>query len=424
MSIVALEYIVNASAGVFFVSGLVSMLRPRWNIWLTLALQLGFMLLSINTEFVFLLRYWGYLRTPLLFLIVFGPCYFMYTDSKKRITLAVLLVHVVAFVVNILIEWYSLGINISDKNSFNPDRLYVMTIITLSMACTMIIAQIIWNKIDKKIWQQIIPLAIAISLGLLMLTHIIFTQNRELYYKNLTAFTLVLIFLAYALYIYSFLTVNNAVNANRHLQERNAMAERQEQISKYYQQAKESMDKVQMIRHDLANQLQVAEAMARREGADEESKRLISQLHEKLELYGHKIFCSNIVIDTTLSLLMPLCNENGIKLEATINVPEKLAISEIDLCSLFYNLAQNAFEASSLLPAEQRTVSMNAQVIQEYLVIKVTNRYALDAKRAKNDNRGYGLRIIKGLCEQYGGTSSVKSENGVFEVVVTLKCDW
>ena len=423
MSVRALEYIVNTVMGCFFVSALVIMLRPRFNVWVTLLLQFFFMMLSMNAEFIFQLRYWGYWRTPLLVFIVWGPCYFLYLDSKKRITQAVLLVIAVTFTSNILVEIYSSLFNHIEKNPFSADRVYILSVAAVLTACVAILSIVLWHKLDNHVRRQIFFLALSTPLGLLTLLHTIYSNNREFYYAHLTSFTLALLFLSAMLFLYSFLTVIQAISSNRNKEELDTIKEQQEQIATYYQEAKANMDKLHMIRHDLNNQLQVAEAMIQRNNTSDTAEHLVSQIREKLDFYRHKIFCNNKVIDTTLSLLLPFCDEKSIELTAQINVPEKLSIAELDLCSLFYNLAQNAIDACCELPNELRTVEINAGIMQGHLLVKARNPYTAKNRIRKDKARGYGLKIIDEICRKYNGSSSVKTDDGIFEITILLQCD-
>ena len=91
-------------------------------------------------------------------------------------------------------------------------------------------------------------------------------------------------------------------------------------------------------------------------------------------------------------------------------LPNRLAISDTELCSLLSNALENALRAVSELPEGQRHVSLYCGVRQNKLLIEVRNPYAGTVymqngvpASVRGEGHGYGCRSIQTIAERNGG---------------------
>ena len=101
----------------------------------------------------------------------------------------------------------------------------------------------------------------------------------------------------------------------------------------------------------------------------------------------------------------------------------------LDIISLFSNALDNAFEAVTALPKEEREIHMTVKKALGALSICVENPCAARPQMVdgipattKSDRRfhGFGMRSIRSTVEKYGGTMDIDTENGRFKLMIMI----
>lgn len=112
-------------------------------------------------------------------------------------------------------------------------------------------------------------------------------------------------------------------------------------------------------------------------------------------------------------------------------VPDETeSISETDLCSLFSNLLDNAIEAVSLLPEEERYINVKARCNKIMLIVETQNPVKENIKvekgklpkttKANKTDHGLGLSIIEKIAKQSGGMMEFSCEDKIAKIYVRL----
>ena len=98
------------------------------------------------------------------------------------------------------------------------------------------------------------------------------------------------------------------------------------------------------------------------------------------------------------------------------------------MCSVFANLIDNAFANAE--KSKNNRVDLSAHTDIGCLFVLAKNypdeMPQLPAKRShfkngKFSEHGYGLDIIRGVAEKYGGSLEMRTENGCVEILAVLK---
>ncbi|MGI6004933.1 MAG: GHKL domain-containing protein [Christensenellales bacterium] len=183
------------------------------------------------------------------------------------------------------------------------------------------------------------------------------------------------------------------------------------------------------VRHDLANHLTVALGYCQRN----DYKALESYLTKVTPVKTANItYTGNLIIDSLIASKMPTIKEHGIMYTFNLRVPEKLPINDVDLCILFANLLDNAFDAVSKLPDNiPKFIHASSKLTDVYWILLFENTstsgslYTVDSipstKRHDNEIHGIGTRQIKTIAEKTGGYVTFSQENGVFSSVIMLE---
>lgn len=157
-------------------------------------------------------------------------------------------------------------------------------------------------------------------------------------------------------------------------------------------------------------------------------KDYVNQLINKKSSFYLTNYCENKIIDAILYNKSLICKKNDINIFIEVYLKDNLLIKEIDLISIFTNLLDNAIEASMFLNKEDRKISINSRIINNYLVLKIINNYNNSIINANfstikkdKENHGFGIKIIKEIVKKYDGTLKINKTDKTIEFSITLK---
>ena len=191
---------------------------------------------------------------------------------------------------------------------------------------------------------------------------------------------------------------------------------------KYYEDLQANTDKMRKYRHDTNNIIQSIYTLL--DNPDKTSSEAAIKLTETLEAEINSIninhYCSHPIVNAVLSDKEKDFTKSNISCKFNVNIPQNISIGGFDLCRVFSNILDNALEACG--KGTNNEVSADASIIDGYLYIKVRNPIYITEK-SKGNERGNGLEIIKQITDKYSGETIVSTENGIFETLVTLKCE-
>lgn len=105
-------------------------------------------------------------------------------------------------------------------------------------------------------------------------------------------------------------------------------------------------------------------------------------------------------------------------------------MNPMDISALFGNALDNAIESVKKLPnPEQRLIHVSAMRQKDFLRIRVENCYSGELRfvdgmptTTKRDARyhGYGLKSIQSIANSYGGSATIDTKDGWFELRLLL----
>jgi sensor histidine kinase regulating citrate/malate metabolism len=212
-----------------------------------------------------------------------------------------------------------------------------------------------------------------------------------------------------------------------------------ELMSKHYDEVENIYKQMRGWKHDYHNHLQAIKAYILT-GQIDELLGFCYKLEEDLRLVDTVVKTGNVMLDAILNSKLSLANQRKIEVNVTAAMPEKLMITDIDLCVLIGNLLDNAMEACSQ-PSKMADTQESGEweferpFIRVYIGMKgyhlyicVTNSVYGEVKKSgsrfistKNSpTHGFGLMRIDKVCEKYGGYCKRNSEPGVFSTEILL----
>lgn len=182
-------------------------------------------------------------------------------------------------------------------------------------------------------------------------------------------------------------------------------------------------------RHDFANHVQNMSTLLEKENYPE-LREYIDKMGVEMKTVDTVLKTGNVMVDAALNSKLTLAKSRDIAVNAKATVPEKLTVSEVELCALLDNLLSNAIEGCMTLPEPgDRFLRVYIRTMKAQLYISVQNSYCgtrehkgsgYATTKAERGSHGFGLLRIDSIVKKYGGYVNRQSEEGVFATEVML----
>ena len=193
-----------------------------------------------------------------------------------------------------------------------------------------------------------------------------------------------------------------------------------------YQQSQESIDMVNRKYHDLKHEI----AVLRAEIGTKQKLDSLEQIEQDIRIYESQNQTGNKVLDAILTGKSSYCLDHGIIFTCVADGSALDFLGVVEISALFGNALDNAIEGvGKLTDPEQRLIHLSVTQQKGFLSIKVENRCVDDLvvgeelpKTTKEDKglHGYGLKSIRATAEKYGGSVTLRAEDGWFTLGVLI----
>lgn len=192
-----------------------------------------------------------------------------------------------------------------------------------------------------------------------------------------------------------------------------------------YRLSAESVELVNRKYHDLKHQIQ----LLRSEISAGDKLRYLDEMEHEIQSYEAQNKTGNKVLDTLLTAKSLKCQSLGISLTCVADGKELDFIKPTDLSVLFGNALDNAMEsAAKLSDSDKRLIHLSVARQKRFLRIRVENCYegeirfvdGLPATGKDARYHGYGMKSIRSIVEKYGGSMTVKVQDGWFELRILI----
>lgn len=198
-----------------------------------------------------------------------------------------------------------------------------------------------------------------------------------------------------------------------------------ELIEKQVREIQNMYRQIRGWRHDYRNHIQNMKIQL--SNADyEKLSDYLGQLADDLDTVDTVIKTGNVMADAILNSKLNVAEKMNIKINVKANIPENILLSDVELCSMLGNMLDNAIEACSKLPAEERFMRVYIGKLKGQLYLSVQNSAGEVRKEkggylsTKEGEHGYGLFRIDRVAKKYGGFVNRQNEEGIFATEITL----
>ncbi len=200
-------------------------------------------------------------------------------------------------------------------------------------------------------------------------------------------------------------------------------------LQKHYNEVENMYRQMRGWRHDYKNHI-AAMKIHLQQGNYELLGNYLNELNEDLTNVDTVLKTGNVMVDAILNSKISLAESKNINVDATAKVPEKIRVSDTDVCVIIGNLLDNAIEACCKLEdCDKRFIRIYIGLLKQQLYISVSNSVGGEIRKSgktyfttKNENHGFGLKRIDKIVSGYGGYINRQDETDVFatEIMIAL----
>lgn len=187
-----------------------------------------------------------------------------------------------------------------------------------------------------------------------------------------------------------------------------------------YEQAKKSMEQINIRYHDLKQQYTRAPAGER------------GKLEAEMKALKLCYYTGNKALDIVLMQKASLCEDAGVQLVCSADGSCLSGMTHYHIYSLLGNAIDNAIECLAKVDdTAKKVISLTLSRRGDMAVICIENYTpgppvlrdgVLVTTKQDASGHGYGVKSIKNIAELYGGTADYFVEDGIFYLLVTLPC--
>ncbi|GLC87031.1 ATP-binding protein [Lysinibacillus piscis] len=190
----------------------------------------------------------------------------------------------------------------------------------------------------------------------------------------------------------------------------------------YQTEIKALITSITSLRHDFINHIQVINGFLQLDRPEQAQQYLFSLSKEVQAIKSLKLNIDNPGLSILLQTKKLTAQNHHIDMEFTIMQNDFSKIKTTDLIKVLSNLIDNAMDATSELPEEQRKITIRCCAHDTHYEFEVTNtgptianvdmifKKGFSTKRAEQGKvRGQGLFIVKEIVHKYDGRIDIHS---------------
>lgn len=214
----------------------------------------------------------------------------------------------------------------------------------------------------------------------------------------------------------------------RKTEKENALLQQQSEMqlevySDLQQRYQNSMETI----HDAKRHVRALESLIQSDHLAE-AQQYKESLFQKLNELQPSIHCDNPLLSAILNHVFLKAEQRHIALKMDLQGEEQLSmLAGVDLTTIASNLLDNAVDAVSELPEEQRYIHFAVAFQMGEIMIHVENPTKNDLKREENavvstkeGHLGLGLKNVEMVVKKYKGDFKIDVKDGIFTAAITI----
>ena len=197
---------------------------------------------------------------------------------------------------------------------------------------------------------------------------------------------------------------------------------------KYHEMLAVQTEKEKLL-HDTKNHMKAIRLLAEEKGVPE-IVRYVDSFCEKAEHAGGKRWTGNVMLDLILNDKISVAEKEHIQVTIVCDKLPDLALSSMEISTLFANLLDNAIEANqSQAEGEERWLHLVCRRQGYMLGVTLTNPIKEsfnsddgfpDTTKEDKAGHGIGLYSIQSVLDSHDGHMKFRAENNIFKLILNF----
>ena len=213
--------------------------------------------------------------------------------------------------------------------------------------------------------------------------------------------------------------------------ERNMLALKNETVLENMRGMEAYMRRADEQRHEIRHHIAALRILLKN-GEEQKAQAYLEELSEAVDASGLRRYTENMLVSAILNGEASKAARSHVEIDAELGVPQELSLSDNDLCSLLYNMLDNAIRACAELPeGRERRIRFKMQKKGNFLVIVCRNPKAetirtdaeghIATSKRNAAGHGYGLSVMRKICEKYHSVLLIEIDDEFFTVRTNLR---
>lgn len=365
---------------------------------------------------------WYYIveDSPLVYTLCMYFVFIVTLKKKKNIgwvILSNLIIMIIDVAISILI--FELCPSLSKEVIENPKVIILLNMISLFFFIFVICVLLKKRKMKAHFFKYNDAFIFSIC-AIVILIFVAFLQMRVMGFKD--KLNILSIILLSVLFILSVVLLRIKKQREQEQYEKELAQELVKIQEIYYKSMLKREEETKLFRHDIKQYIFCIQTLHMKKDYSALDTYL-SQISNRVNEISAAFSTGNEYVDMILNNLVVQYSQ--VKVEVRGKIPA-LKMQEIDICSLFYNLLKNAFEASD--EADCKELKMQVRVHQSNIVLEISNQFGnvdLNENGVFNSTKegkghGYGLLNVKRCIEKYNGMYNVEVKDNIFKTEIII----
>jgi len=208
--------------------------------------------------------------------------------------------------------------------------------------------------------------------------------------------------------------------------ERDMLNSQLKQAQTEFESLRQMQQNAAAYRHDMRHHFTLLQRLASN-GHMEEFKEYIRTAQSDIDAITPMRFCENETVNLILSSFSIKAKQSGISLAVDAKLPDRLTISDTELCSLLSNALENAIHASeNIEDSSKRHIRLRIYSKNNKLCIDIRNSYRTEPvfihglPVTKEQGHGFGTKSMARIVEKHGGIYRFSVKDGWFIFQATI----
>lgn len=208
--------------------------------------------------------------------------------------------------------------------------------------------------------------------------------------------------------------------------ERDMLDTQLKQAQREFTSLRQMQQNAMTYRHDMRHHIALMQGLASN-GRIEEIKEYLQTVQSDIDSITPIRFCKNETVNLILSAFFAKAKQAQIRFEIAATVPEDLAMSDTELCSLLSNALENAINAcEKIVDSNNRYIKLRVYCKNRKLCIDIRNSYQTEPvfqegfPVTESTGHGYGTKSMARIVEKHGGVYQFLVKDNCFIFQATM----